>query len=215
MTTPAKSDESQAKFWNRTAKSYAKSAISNPEAYAHKLDMTAQYMTPDMRVFEFGCGTGTTALHHASRVHSIDAIDFSSSMIEIAQQKASDANAQNVTFKTGDIVNWPVPDKPYDMIMAHSVLHLCEDLDLVLERVKSFLKPGGLFVSSTACIPEISRILPWVLPLGAKIGRIPKVNCFTGAELESKLRDHGFTIEYSWRPKPSAALFLIARYQLA
>lgn len=205
----------QAKFWNRTAKSYAKSPVSNPEAYAHKLAETAKRMTPDMRVLEFGCGTGTTALHHTHRVKHIDAIDYSSAMIEIARQKAVDAGIGNVTFETADILTRPRRDEPYDMVMAHSVLHLCPDLDPVLNKVKENLRPDGLFISSTACIPEISRFLPWILPIGALTGRIPKVNCFTGDELESVLRSHGFAIEYRWRPKPTAALFLIARYQSA
>ena len=39
-----------------------------------------------MRIVEFGCGTGTTAVHHTPHVQHIDAIDISAKMLEIERQ---------------------------------------------------------------------------------------------------------------------------------
>ena len=88
----------QARIWNRFAAGYAKRPVDDPEAYQIKLDKTAALMRPDMKVLEFGCGTGTTALYHAEWVAQIDALDFSSEMISIARSKANTAGIGNVSF---------------------------------------------------------------------------------------------------------------------
>ena len=54
------------------------------EVYKEKLEATRRYFDADSQVFEFGCGTGSTALHHAPFVQKIVATDISSNMIEIA-----------------------------------------------------------------------------------------------------------------------------------
>ena len=48
-------------FWNRIAKKYAASPISDEAAYKHKLELTQARMTPETEALEFGCGTGGTA----------------------------------------------------------------------------------------------------------------------------------------------------------
>ena len=65
------------KFWDKKAEGYAKSPVSDEETYQRKLSETQSFFTPDMQVLEFGCGTGTTAVHHAPHVLHIDAIDIS------------------------------------------------------------------------------------------------------------------------------------------
>ena len=56
------------KFWDSKAEAYAKSQISDEETYQRKLTETQALLTPEMRVLEFGCGTGTSAVHHAPHV---------------------------------------------------------------------------------------------------------------------------------------------------
>lgn len=87
-----------AKFWNKVADGYAKQPIADEAAYQKKLQVTREYFQPSMNVLELGCGTGSTAIAHAPYVQHIQAIDFSSNMIEIAQAKADAQNIQNITF---------------------------------------------------------------------------------------------------------------------
>lgn len=56
------------KFWDRMANKYARQPIADEAAYQHKLDVTRQHFTPQSKVLEFGCGTGSTALLHAPHV---------------------------------------------------------------------------------------------------------------------------------------------------
>jgi ubiquinone/menaquinone biosynthesis C-methylase UbiE len=201
------------RLWNRFARGYAKRPVADQAAYEYKLDETAKYLQPQDRVLEFGCGTGSTALIHAHRVAHIDAIDFSSAMIEIAKEKRQAQGAANVTFHVSAFEDWPVPaaDDGYDVIMVHSVLHLVRDLDTTLDRVRRCLKPGGIFVSSTACIRDMGGLVARVLPHLAFTGLIPKVLPLTGNGLISQMQAHGFEICHQWRPGPDQAIFIIAR----
>ena len=58
-------------FWNRVAERYAKSPIANESRYQQKLAATQRMLRSNMDVFEFGCGTGSTALLHAPYVNSL------------------------------------------------------------------------------------------------------------------------------------------------
>ena len=205
MTNPPKA----ARFWNRIAKKYARDPVANQAAYEYKLDQTARILKPDMRVFEFGCGTGTTSLIHADRVASIDAIDFSEAMINIAKEKAEKQGTENVHFHVASIEDW---DKDgYDVVMAHSVLHLVADLDGTLAKVRKLLKPGGMFVSSTVCLSDMGAFWPMILPIPSALGLIPKVRPLNGENLAARIESHGFKIETFWRPDEKSSVFLIAK----
>src|SRR5690606_6258119 len=104
-------------FWNGLADRYSKSPIADEASYQTKLEVTRGYLRPDMRLLEFGCGTGGTAILHAPHVAHIRAIDFSESMLELARTKAEKAGVDNVSFELGDITTLPMPDEPYDMVL--------------------------------------------------------------------------------------------------
>lgn len=201
----------QARIWNRFAARYAKSPVDDPAAYQVKLDKTAALMTPDMKVLEFGCGTGTTAIYHAERVSRIDALDFSSEMIGIAKGKAADANVENVAFQVSTLEDWDLNNGPYDMVMGHSILHLVDDLDDTLRHVRKRLKPGGWFISSTVCLRDRNWLLSKLLPLASVTRLIPKVLPFSTETLQSGITAAGFEVTEVWRPGPGKAVFIIAR----
>ena len=89
------------KFWDKIAERYSKKPVADEAAYQKKLEVTRSYFHFEMKVLEFGCGTGSTAIAHAPYVKHILAIDISSKMIEIARAKAAADKVKNVTFKSG------------------------------------------------------------------------------------------------------------------
>ncbi len=212
MSAIATNQPRAARFWNRIAKKYARDPVGDQASYEYKLDQTAKRLRPDMEVLEFGCGTGTTALIHGPRVAHIDATDFSSAMIDIARGKAAAEGADNVSFHVSSIEDWPMPPdgEAYDVVMAHSILHLVTDLDAVLAHARNCLKPGGLLVSSTVCLANMSGFLVWVLPKIAWTGLVPRLLCLKGSDLIERMEAAGFTIEEEWRPTSGTTIFLIA-----
>jgi ubiquinone/menaquinone biosynthesis C-methylase UbiE len=162
-----------------------------------------------MEVLEFGCGTGSTAINHAPHVRRIHAVDISSKMIEIAQGKADAAQIENITFERSSVDELTVPDQSLDAVMGLSILHLLDNREAAIAKVYRMLKPGGVFVSSTVCIAEISKLLKIVAPIGKLFGLTLKV--FTSKELEGSLTDAGFQIDYQWRPGDGKSVFIIAK----
>ena len=202
-----------ARFWNRIARRYAKRPVADEDAYQHKLKITRSYLRPDMNLLEIGCGTGSTALAHAPLVGHIDAIDFSEAMIGIARDKAAAAGVSNVSFRCLAIADLDAPAAAYDMVLGLSILHLLDDWRALIARVHALLRPGGLFVSSTACIADIMPLFRLVAPLGSAVGVLPRVSIFTAEALRAAITGAGFSIEHDWQPAPRQALFIVARKQ--
>lgn len=201
------------KFWDKVADRYAKSPVSDEKSYQKKLQVTREYLRPDMEVLEFGCGTGSTAIAHAPFVKHIRAIDISSRMIEIAQGKADAANIENVTFERATIDEFSAPDQTFDAVLGLSILHLLENKEAVIAKVHRLLKPGGVFVSSTACLGDtmILKIFKVIGPIGKFLGLIPLVKVFTTQDLQDSLTDAGFEIDYRWQPGKGKAMFIVAK----
>jgi ubiquinone/menaquinone biosynthesis C-methylase UbiE len=199
------------RFWNWIAKRYARQPIADEAAYRHKLDVTRGYLRPDMQVLEFGSGTGSTALTHAPHVGQITGIDFSPKMTAIARAKAEAAGIANARFDVSTIEAWAAPDASYDLILGMSILHLLEDRARVLAKVRRLLKPGGLFISSTACAADANLALRLVLPVGTALGVLPLVRFFSKDTLIAEHVQAGFSLEHDWQPGPGKAFFLVAR----
>ena len=198
-------------FWNKIAEKYAASPVADEASYQRKLETTRRYFRPGARLFEFGCGTGSTALAHAPHVAHIDATDISEEMIRIARHKAAMAGVGNISFEVASIEAVDVTDGSYDGVLAMSILHLVEDRDAAIAKAWGMLKPGGFFASSTVCLDDRMWWLRALLPVMRLVGRAPRtVKFFTSKDLLRRLTAAGFRIDHQWQPAPGKALFVVA-----
>ncbi|MDH3815265.1 MAG: class I SAM-dependent methyltransferase [Acidobacteriota bacterium] len=200
-----------AKFWDKIANRYSKRPVADEASYQEKLRVTRTYFRPDMKVLEFGCGTGSTAINHSPYVGHIHAIDISSKMIEIAQAKAGGGNVSNVTFEQSTIEGVSVPDQSLDAVLGLSILHLLEDKEGAIKKVHRMLKPGGVFVTSTTCLGDSLKFFKLIAPVGKLFGLMPLVKVFTTGELVASLTDAGFEIDHQWQPGKGKAVFIVAK----
>ncbi len=198
------------KFWDRIAKRYARSPVADEAAYRHKLQVTQDYLEPEMELLEIGCGTGSTAITHAPFVHHTRAVDISEKMLAFARDKATAANVRNVRFEQAAIDELELPDAGYDVVLALSILHLVEDRDAVIARLHQALRPGGFFISSTACLGDKMGFFKFIAPLGHALGLLPVLRVFTSQDLQDSLTRAGFEINYRWQTAPGKALFIVA-----
>lgn len=203
--------DQSARFWDRIAERYSKRRVADEAAYQKKLQVTREYFRPDMEVLEFGCGTGSTATAHAPYVKHILALDISSKMIEIAQGNADAAKVENVTFRQSTIEEFSVPDQTFDAVLGLSILHLLENKEEVIAKVHKMLKPGGIFVTSTACLGDTMKFFKLIAPIGKFLGLMPLVKVFSTKELQDSLTDAGFGIDYQWQPGKGKAVFIVAK----
>ncbi len=199
------------KFWDKIADRYSKQPIADEAAYQKKLQVTREYFRPEMEVLEFGCGTGSTAILHAPYVKHIRAIDFSARMIEIAQSKLAPNQIENVTFEQGTIEALNLPEGSLDAVLGLSILHLLEDKESAIAKVYTLLKPGGIFVTSTACLGDTMAWFKLIAPIGKFFGLFPFVSVFTVQDLVDSLTAAGFAIDYQWQPGKGKAVFIVAK----
>ena len=200
-----------AKFWDKIAAKYSRQPVADEAAYQQKLRMTQEVLRPDMDVLEIGCGTGSTALVHAPHVRSIRAVDVSENMLQIAREKAQAAQVANVSFEKGAFESLDAAEESLDAVLALSLLHLLDDPREAIRKVYGWLKPGGVFVTSTACLADTMGYLKYILPVVRFFGRAPKVTFLARDQLRQDHEDAGFVIEQEWQPGRNAAVFMIAR----
>lgn len=199
------------KFWDKIAERYSKQPIADEAAYQKKLQVTREYFRSDMEVLEIGCGTGSTAIDHAPYVKHIEAIDISSKMIKIAQEKADAKNIENITFKHLTIDEFSIPNQTLDVVLGLSIMHLLANKEEVIDKVHKMLKPGGVFVTSTACIGDTMKFFKVIAPIGKFFSLMPLVKVFTTKELEDSLTYADFEIDYKWQPGKGKAVFIVAK----
>jgi len=199
------------KWWDKTAERYAKRPIADEESYQKKLQITRRYFSPEMKVLEFGCGTGSTAILHSPYVKHIHAIDISPNMIAIANEKAKAKEINNLTFEVSTIEAFESEKASYDMILGLNILHLLENEDQVVAKVYELLKPGGCFVTSTPCIADSMKFFKFIAPIGEFFGFIPFVKVFSKKHLMKVLFDAGFTTDHEWQPGTSREAFLVLK----
>jgi ubiquinone/menaquinone biosynthesis C-methylase UbiE len=183
-----------AQFWDRIARKYAADPIADMPGYERTLERTRHYLNGNEAAFEFGCGTGTTALRLASSVGRITATDLSGEMIAIAREKAHAEGCGNITFEVArpEAAQWP--DGSFDVAFGFNVLHLVADRAAVLRGVHRLLRPGGLFLSKTPCLKEMNPLLRIAVPLAQLIGKAPHVTFLSAEDLEREIASAGFEI---------------------
>lgn len=206
-----------AKFWDKTAPSYAKSPIRDMDSYTYTLNRTRSYLKPTDKVLELGCGTGSTALLLAENAAHITASDLSEKMIQVGREKALEQGISNVSFVHSDVLGNAIDDGPYDAVLAFNLLHLLHDPKAAISRVSALLEPGGLFISKTVCTPGADlplrfRLLLLLLPVMQWIGKAPFVNFMEIEELEAIIREAGFEImEAGNHPAAPPSRYIVAK----
>ncbi|MFD2180070.1 class I SAM-dependent methyltransferase [Veronia pacifica] len=192
-------------FWNKVADKYADTPIANESIYQQKLAITDKYLTEQSEILEFGCGTGSTALIHAPKVNSYTALDISTRMIEIANEKLQQTPQSNLTFIESTLENWQQahPDTSYDVVLGLNVLHLMADYRQVISQSFEVLKPGGYFITSSVCFDRFSW-LNIALPVMKLVGKAPHVEKFTAEQLMQAMLDAGFDLAQEWEPSPNS-----------
>ncbi|MFV0553785.1 MAG: GNAT family N-acetyltransferase [Mangrovibacterium sp.] len=108
------------------------------------LDITSRFKLQGLRVLDFGCGTGLLTELLAAAGAEIVAVDASTRMIEMLQQKQLPHVQCLVSeLSATDLYNQPAFQQPFDLIVASSVLAFVPNQAEKLAQLKSLLKEDG------------------------------------------------------------------------
>jgi len=187
--------KSPEKFWDLISAKYAASPISDRTAYETKIEKIKSCLSPDDVVLDIGCGTGTQCGDLAGHVKQVTGIDISSKLLAIAEQRKAERKLDNIEFINTSLYDERLKPECFDMVMAFYVLHFFEDLDAVVKRVHALLKPGGLFISETACLGEKNKVAGKLVRFSGYLGFLPKINLLTTRQLQHAMEQAGFILE--------------------
>jgi 2-polyprenyl-3-methyl-5-hydroxy-6-metoxy-1,4-benzoquinol methylase len=200
-------------FWDRLARKYAKSKIADIPGYERTLERVRHYLKKSDEVYEFGGGTGTTALRLAPHVARYLATDFSSEMIAVAQEKAQAEPRETLTFAVG-APDASSPPGGFDVVLGFNVLHLVAARTAMLSAVHAMLKPDGLFISKTPCMKDMNPLIRLAAPAMQAFGMAPYIGWFTAGELEQEIREAGFNLveqAHHGSGRKDSRIFLVAQ----
>ncbi len=116
----------------------ASMGCGNPTAVAE--------LRPGETVLDLGSGGGIDVLLSASRVGPAGfayGLDMTDEMLALARQNATDAGAQNVEFRKGQMESIPLGDDSVDVVISNCVVNLSTDKAAVLAEIARVLRPGG------------------------------------------------------------------------
>ncbi len=202
-------------FWDRIADEYSRQPVKNQTAYEQTLAATRTYLKPTDHVLELGCGTGSTALTLAPDLKRITASDISPRMVAIAERKRSESGLDNVEFLPAAVGEQTLNWQTYDAVLAFNLLHLLPDLDRALSDIHRQLRPGGVFISKSPCLGEMSFVIRGLIRGMQSFGKAPDVTYFTTRDLEAALRWAGFDVMASRTfDKAPKSRFVVARKPL-
>ena len=142
------------KFWDKQAKRYDSSEIQFDSVYKDVITKTRKYLNIGDYVLDYGCATGTKTIQLANGIKYVHGLDISTEMINEAIKKKDKANIRNITFSQGTIFNNNFEKATFDNVIAYGIIQLLEDKEKVIQRIYELLKPGGLFISTTACFKD-------------------------------------------------------------
>lgn len=189
------STASDARFWDRSSRRYARSAIADQLGYERTLERTRAHLRPTDDVLELGCGTGTTALRLASGVQSYLATDLSRGMIAIAEDKLAAEPVPALSFRTATAEELVHDEGRFDVVLGFNYLHLVRDVPGTLRGIHTLLKPAGLFISKTPCLGDMNPLIRLLLlPAMRAVGQAPHVNSFDTSALDQLITGAGFDI---------------------
>jgi len=132
-------------------------------------DRLTSHIRKGQKILDLGCGTGALTIRAAQKAAKVKGIDINSQMLEIAQNRAAEANlAQNVELcEMGVAELGGEESESYDIVMSGLCFsELTEDeLLYTLREAKRILKPEGLLLIADEVRPKsISKmILNWLI----------------------------------------------------
>jgi len=183
------------KFWDKQAKDFADHEHHTQLSENKDFITTLKYLNIDDTVMDYGCATGIISNAIADKVKEIHAIDISSKMIEIAKSKANARHIDNIHYAQATIFDERYRKESFNVILAFRILHMLEDIQAVVRRINELLKPGGTFISVSACMGDKKTLLGILVFLASKLRIVPQhINLFKLPELQGIITGEGFQI---------------------
>jgi malonyl-CoA O-methyltransferase len=144
------------KIFNRSAKSYDQFSVLQDKvsnSLFKRLDLIKLH--PEL-ILDLGCGTGRNGKILKDRYSNARIVnyDFSENMLLEARKKQKSLIDKSLKIKRpsficGDIEDLVFANEVFDIVWSTNSLQWCNNLSITFNKIRSILKPEGLFIFST------------------------------------------------------------------
>ncbi|MCK6449422.1 MAG: metalloregulator ArsR/SmtB family transcription factor [Alphaproteobacteria bacterium] len=97
-------------------------------------------------LLDIGTGTGRMLELFAERVEHAVGIDMSREMLAVARANLDKTGRRNCLVRQGDMYQLPLPDRSFDAVIIHQVLHYADEPAEAIAEAARVLRPGGRLV---------------------------------------------------------------------
>lgn len=124
-------------------------ASRKPETISKTVDwILSQTNEEKLKILDLGCGPGLYSEILAQKGHQVTGVDFSKNSIEYASNEAKKKQL-DINYLNQDYTKLVLPENEFDLVLLIFTDFgplLPDQREQLLEKVKSVLKPGGLFI---------------------------------------------------------------------
>ena len=120
------------KNWDFSMINYTKESLTNWDLYK----LLESNVNTQSKVLDLGTGGGEKVLKYFPECKEILATDFSTEMINTANNNLKNSKRKNIKFRQMDNLNMDTPDNYFDVVVAR---HTC----INAKQIYNTLKPGG------------------------------------------------------------------------
>ncbi len=137
-------------FWNQYAKSYD-NLLRHFHPYQILLDEVCRHIDnyakgKSLRILDVGCGTGNYSVELSGRGHRVVGIDFSPSMLTLAQYKANQGSMRPQFLFSNLNRTLPFRDDSFDAVVCINVLYTIPDQDSFIEELRRVARIPSLII---------------------------------------------------------------------
>jgi ubiquinone/menaquinone biosynthesis C-methylase UbiE len=97
----------------------------------------------DMRLLDFGCGTGLLSIELQSRVGSVTGVDSSPGMLDIFKAKIARLELNHIETVLFDFEKGETLEGSYDVVVSNMTLHHIKDIGLLFNLFYKITAPAG------------------------------------------------------------------------
>ncbi len=158
--------------------------------------------SPDARVADLACGTGRMSLMILAQSWfkgTVESSDFSDGMLKKFDKKSealTDEQKNRLSVKNENLNDWAPEAAAYDTITMMEVSQFLPNLEEIVGKVKTAIKPGGLFLLTRAA-GVYSKALPGRSQSREDMEALLNRNGFENVKIKKWETRHD--VVYAWR----------------
>ncbi|SMC10019.1 class I SAM-dependent DNA methyltransferase [Nitratiruptor tergarcus] len=100
----------------------------------------------NLKILDFGCGTGLVSYELTNIAHSITGIDTSPKMVEMFNAKSTTPAIKAFCKDIDEI------EEKFDLIVSSMTFHHIKDIDAIIEKLRTKIQPGGVI-----CVADLVK----------------------------------------------------------